>query len=138
MSDFHPESWNPMWSVSTIITGLISFMAETAPTLGSIETSSYQKKKFAKQSLDYNVQDPTFSKLFPHLVTLHKQQQQRRRELGERVGSSSSSTSSNSNGVARNSRNGDGNGVEDGMQSIMAVGAGLVALLSILFAMRFL
>lgn len=22
MSDFHPESWNPMWSVSTILTGL--------------------------------------------------------------------------------------------------------------------
>lgn len=22
MSDFHPESWNPMWSVSTILMGL--------------------------------------------------------------------------------------------------------------------
>ncbi|KAG6733135.1 hypothetical protein I3842_01G211400 [Carya illinoinensis] len=26
MSDFHPESWNPMWSVSSILTGLLSFM----------------------------------------------------------------------------------------------------------------
>lgn len=26
MSDFHPESWNPMWSVSSILTGLHSFM----------------------------------------------------------------------------------------------------------------
>lgn len=25
-SDFHPETWNPMWNVSTILTGLISFM----------------------------------------------------------------------------------------------------------------
>lgn len=25
-SDFHPETWNPMWSVSTILTGLVSFM----------------------------------------------------------------------------------------------------------------
>ncbi|KAJ0407817.1 hypothetical protein P43SY_008278 [Pythium insidiosum] len=27
MSDFHPETWNPMWSVSSILTGLYSFMA---------------------------------------------------------------------------------------------------------------
>ncbi|CAA0821180.1 Ubiquitin-conjugating enzyme E2 34 [Striga hermonthica] len=26
MSDFHPESWNPMWGVSSILTGLLSFM----------------------------------------------------------------------------------------------------------------
>lgn len=26
MSDFHPETWNPMWSVSSILTGLHSFM----------------------------------------------------------------------------------------------------------------
>ena len=25
MSDFHPESWNPMWSVSSILSGLLSF-----------------------------------------------------------------------------------------------------------------
>ena len=40
MSDFHPETWNPMWSVSTILTGLYSFMIESAPTLGSIETTT--------------------------------------------------------------------------------------------------
>ena len=31
MSDFHPESWNPMWSVSTILTGLYQ-----RPTTASI------------------------------------------------------------------------------------------------------
>lgn len=31
MSDFHPESWNPMWSISTILTGLYSFMVEKRP-----------------------------------------------------------------------------------------------------------
>ncbi|GKA97164.1 ubiquitin-conjugating enzyme E2 34-like protein [Tanacetum coccineum] len=30
MSDFHPESWNPMWSVSSILTGLLSFMVSIA------------------------------------------------------------------------------------------------------------
>ena len=40
MSDFHPETWNPMWSVSSILTGLHSFILETTPTLGSIETTT--------------------------------------------------------------------------------------------------
>ena len=26
MSDFHPESWNPLWSVGSILIGLYSFM----------------------------------------------------------------------------------------------------------------
>ena len=26
MSDYHPDTWNPAWSVSTILTGLLSFM----------------------------------------------------------------------------------------------------------------
>ncbi|GIY96846.1 ubiquitin-conjugating enzyme E2 J2 [Caerostris extrusa] len=44
ISDFHPDTWNPAWSVSTILTGLLSFMVEKNPTLGSIETSDYEKK----------------------------------------------------------------------------------------------
>ena len=28
MSDYHPESWNPLWSVASILQGLMSFMAE--------------------------------------------------------------------------------------------------------------
>jgi len=48
MSDFHPESWNPMWSVSTILTGLFSFMLESSPTFGSIETTTAEKRKLAK------------------------------------------------------------------------------------------
>lgn len=75
MSDFHPESWNPMWSVSTILTGLYSFMVETAPTLGSIDTTDAQKRRLAMQSLDFNVRDATFCKLFPELVELQKEQQ---------------------------------------------------------------
>lgn len=135
-----------MWSVSTIITGLISFMVETAPTLGSIETTNYQKKKFARQSLDFNAKDATFSKLFPDLVTLHKEQQQKRRELGLTAsggdGINANATANSNASVSGDRKNGtsnhytDGNG--NGMQSIMAIGAGFVALLSILYAMRFL
>ena len=39
ISDFHPDTWNPAWSVSTILTGLLSFMLESTPTSGSTESS---------------------------------------------------------------------------------------------------
>jgi len=26
MSDYHPETWNPLWSVASILNGLLSFM----------------------------------------------------------------------------------------------------------------
>ena len=32
MSDFHPETWNPLWSVSSILSGLLSFMLEDTAT----------------------------------------------------------------------------------------------------------
>jgi hypothetical protein len=36
MSDYHPETWNPMWSVSSILSGLVSFMYDTTPTTGRV------------------------------------------------------------------------------------------------------
>ena len=68
MSDFHPESWNPLWSVGTILTGLLSFMSEDGMTTGSIQTTLEEKKAFARQSLAFNCKNPTFRKLFPDLV----------------------------------------------------------------------
>ncbi|KAF1775827.1 Ubiquitin-conjugating enzyme/RWD-like [Phytophthora cactorum] len=67
MSDFHPETWNPMWSVSSILTGLYSFMLENQATLGSISTSDAQKRKYAAASLESNCTNATFRKLFPDL-----------------------------------------------------------------------
>ncbi|XP_076329833.1 ubiquitin-conjugating enzyme E2 J2-like isoform X1 [Tachypleus tridentatus] len=68
ISDFHPDTWNPAWSVSTILTGLLSFMVEKNPTLGSIETSVYEKKQLAWQSLEFNIKNQTFCELFPDIV----------------------------------------------------------------------
>jgi len=68
ISDFHPDTWNPAWSVATILTGLLSFMVEKNPTLGSIETSDYEKRLLATRSLEFNLKDPTFCELFPDLV----------------------------------------------------------------------
>ena len=33
------ESWNPMWTVSSILTGLLSFMLEDQITTGSLQTT---------------------------------------------------------------------------------------------------
>ncbi|DBA02711.1 TPA: hypothetical protein N0F65_010536 [Lagenidium giganteum] len=84
MSDFHPETWNPMWSVSSILTGLYSFMLENQPTLGSINTTDAQKRKYAATSLEANCANATFRKMFPELVELHqKQQEERAQQLGQ-------------------------------------------------------
>jgi Ubiquitin-protein ligase len=68
MSDFHPDTWNPAWSVSTILTGLLSFMVERSPTLGSIEMSDYERRQLAARSLRFNLNDKNFCELFPDLV----------------------------------------------------------------------
>lgn len=54
MSDFHPESWNPMWSVATIIQGVQSFMVSDELTTGGLRASEADRKKFAKFSSAYN------------------------------------------------------------------------------------
>ena len=64
-SDYHPDTWNPAWSVATILTGLLSFMLEKSPTLGSIETSDADKRSLAAQSHEFNLKSNTFCELFP-------------------------------------------------------------------------
>ena len=44
ISEHHPESWSPMWSCSSIILGLISFMVTEDSTYGSIRTSVEHKR----------------------------------------------------------------------------------------------
>jgi len=69
MSDYHPETWNPMWSVSSIITGLLSFMLEDERTTGSIETTAEEKRTLAKHSHSFNVANRKFTTLFPQYVS---------------------------------------------------------------------
>ncbi|XP_045582439.1 ubiquitin-conjugating enzyme E2 J2 isoform X1 [Procambarus clarkii] len=72
ISDFHPDTWNPAWSVATILTGLLSFMLEKSPTFGSIETSDYEKRQLAQQSLSFNLKDKVFTELFADMAEIFK------------------------------------------------------------------
>ena len=124
-----------MWSVSTILTGLYSFMIESSPTLGSITTTTSQKRQFARQSLEFNCRDATFRKIFPEYAEIYRKQlEERQAVLGISGNEQALSTLSS---VDQNVMvaHGDAN-----MQGFLAAAAGIVAVLSaVVFAiMRFI
>lgn len=73
MSDFHPETWDPLWSVGAILVGLYTFMLSDQATYGSIETTTNAKRIYAAESLEFNVANKVFCELFPDLVELHEE-----------------------------------------------------------------
>lgn len=52
-TNFHPEYWQPAWTVKTILIGLISYMPveEETMSIGSINTSPKERKYLSKASL---------------------------------------------------------------------------------------
>ena len=67
MSDYHPETWNPAWSLSTVLTGLLSFMVETTNTTGAVASTEAEKRAFAAQSLEWNMRQKEFVANFPDI-----------------------------------------------------------------------
>ncbi|KAJ7080830.1 UBC-like protein [Mycena belliarum] len=65
MSDFHPGTWNPAWSVATILTGLLSFMLSDEMTTGSVNSTEAHKRAFAARSHTWNIAQPRFKEAFP-------------------------------------------------------------------------
>jgi ubiquitin-conjugating enzyme E2 J2 len=147
ISDYHPDTWNPAWSVSTILTGLLSFMLESNPTMGSIETSDYEKKVFAKQSGDFNLNNKVFVELFPDLVEEIKE---KKRKLQMEKRNSASSVSGKvaelgntirSHGIRNgigvnhgNNNNEDGNGF---ISSIISTSVVVVVFVAFLYTVRY-
>ncbi|CCD25234.1 ubiquitin-conjugating enzyme E2 NDAI_0E04170 [Naumovozyma dairenensis CBS 421] len=81
MSDYHPDLWNPSWSVSTILTGLLSFMTGDEATTGSIVTTDSQKRQFAMNSVAFNNRQNTrFLMVFPDVVQKNWSEIKRREE----------------------------------------------------------
>lgn len=67
-----------MWSVGTILNGLLSFMYENNITTGSISSSKADKKRLAAISLEQNLRSPMFRKLFPEWVEEQKKREEKR------------------------------------------------------------
>lgn len=64
MSNYHPNTWNPAWSVATILTGLLSMMTSDEMTTGAVETSDQDKRSLAAKSKEFNRGNPRFGNAF--------------------------------------------------------------------------
>ena len=73
MSDFHPELWNPVWSVRTILVGMLSFMNSDEQTTGGIIASDFDRRNAARASLEAIRNDEIVKELFPDICDLAEQ-----------------------------------------------------------------
>jgi len=72
MSDFHPESWEPSWSIRTILGGFVSFMNGNEITTGGVDAPAAVRVKYAKQSLSHCIdsgKDELAMKIFDDVLT---------------------------------------------------------------------
>jgi ubiquitin-conjugating enzyme E2 J2 len=65
MSDFHPESWNPVWGISTILLGLQSFMADNEVAAGAVDAPVEARRMLALASHGATAAIPEFRQHFP-------------------------------------------------------------------------
>lgn len=131
ISDFHPDTWNPAWSVATILTGLLSFMLEKSPTFGSIETSDYEKRQLAQQSLSYNIKNKTFCELFPDTTEeIQNKIIRREQELAERARAAEVSCQNRRNSSSNDNlnRNGEASQMSALTNLLVVIGFALFAL----------
>ncbi|OXA52842.1 ubiquitin-conjugating enzyme E2 J1 [Folsomia candida] len=55
ISNHHPETWLPSWSIRTAITALRAFMASDSPgAIGSLQCSDQARRQMATESMSYN------------------------------------------------------------------------------------
>eukprot|EP01089_Gocevia_fonbrunei_P012916 TRINITY_DN3176_c0_g2_i1.p1 TRINITY_DN3176_c0_g2~~TRINITY_DN3176_c0_g2_i1.p1 ORF type:complete len:220 (+),score=32.46 TRINITY_DN3176_c0_g2_i1:32-691(+) len=96
MSDYHPELWNPLWSVGSILTGLLSFMLEDKPTTGSVTTTEHEKRQLAKVSMEFNIKDATYRKMFPDLIAKYNKEKEEQAKLNPTDSTTTTTTSDSS------------------------------------------
>jgi ubiquitin-conjugating enzyme E2 J2 len=101
--DFHPESWNPLWSVATIIQGIQSFMASDDLTTGGMKAPDEERKRLAKLSHDYNRKN--FPNLFGgEIEEAMKQAEERNQRMEAEMGKEAASGAENGRVAARRVR----------------------------------
>jgi ubiquitin-conjugating enzyme E2 J2 len=69
ISDYHPETWNPIWNVGSILIGLLSFFVVDEPASGTEqnkkETTPERRMELAALSHSFNANHEMFKALFP-------------------------------------------------------------------------
>lgn len=74
MSDYHPGSWNPAWSVASMyvlpftdhsLIGLLSFMCTDEMTAGSVMATQRERRLLAAKSHAFNISQRRFAQMFP-------------------------------------------------------------------------
>lgn len=71
-SSFHQETYTSTWNILTMMEGMISYMTDQNPSpgIGSIITSDDTKKDLANSSLEWNLNNEEFNKIFPDINDL--------------------------------------------------------------------
>lgn len=77
-SDYHPECWNPIWHVGTILIATVSFMNEESSTTGSVKSTDAERRRLAKLSLENSCKTSSFVRIFPEYQ--ERMMEQRRQE----------------------------------------------------------
>jgi ubiquitin-protein ligase len=65
---FHPETWTPVTSITTVLKGFVSLMSDLNDVgVGGMKSSPDQIKKFARESINCLINDQIVKKMFPDL-----------------------------------------------------------------------
>jgi ubiquitin-conjugating enzyme E2 J2 len=70
MSDFHPDHWNPNWTLSSLLYGILFALLDDEDLIGTVDTDDTQKRMYARESLAFNSRSPAFLKLFPEYTQI--------------------------------------------------------------------
>jgi ubiquitin-conjugating enzyme E2 J2 len=75
-SSFHPETWTPSYTLTTLLVSFISFFVEDQAAAGAVHTTTAQKKEFAVASTSWNKSHShgktKYSDMLPVLQHLNK------------------------------------------------------------------
>merc|ERR1719215_1213614 len=67
LQDFHPDGWQPAWSIAGLLLALLSLMCEDSPAPGVLHppASDQERRAFAHSSLEWNKGHAEFCSAFP-------------------------------------------------------------------------
>lgn len=101
-AEFHGNVITLCQLVIYLIGFFFGHQLESTPTLGSFESSNYEKQMFAQKSLAFNLRNSNFCELFPDIVSEIKQ----RLQGTQAAAAASKSGSSGSKAIANGKANG--------------------------------